>query len=88
MLDGVSRQLRVTISHVDFAKDPPVVGVLHSVLETIDELISHYTAKGDRGGAPTSIVRSSSDGPDSDAHYVSADTTAQPAPDTGGGEQR
>lgn len=83
MLDGVSRQLRITIAHSDFQQEPEPVGVLYSVLKTIDSLIAHYTPKGDRGGAPTSIVRDSSERPDADAHFVSSDTAAQPSPDNG-----
>jgi hypothetical protein len=83
MLDGVCRQLKLTIRMPDFAKTPKTVAVLYSVLETLTELISHYTSKGDGGGAPTSVAPESEDrGGESDAHFVSADADAIPPPES------
>lgn len=83
LLDAVCRQLKLTIRHPDFAKTPKTVAVLYSVLETLTELISHYTKGGDAGGAPTSVAPESSDrGGDADAHFVSADADAEPPPES------
>jgi len=78
------RQLKLAIKMPTFAKTPKTVAVLYSMVETGTQLISHYTAKGDSAGAPTSVAEpdGGSEG-SSDAHYTSADTDAQPAPDSG-----
>lgn len=83
LLDGVTRQLKLTIRMPDFNKTPKVVAVLYSVLETLTELISHYTSKGDGGGAPTSVAKPGMDGDESDAHFTSADADALPPPEVG-----
>ena len=81
LLDGVARQLKFAIRHPDFVKIPKTVAVLYSVLKTLTELISHYTAKGDAGGAPTGKAGSPADREDvQDAHFVSADADATPEP--------
>ena len=83
-MDASMRQLKLAIKMPTFAKSPKVVAVLYSMVETGTQLISHYTAKGDTAGAPTSVAEPDGDSEgSSDAHYTSADTDAQPAPDSG-----
>lgn len=82
MVDGASRQLRIALSDQTFQKMPETVAVLHKVLSTIDNLVAHYTSKGDKGGAPTSAV-STPTGEEEDAHYVSSDVNMMPPPEKG-----
>ena len=77
------RQLKLAIKMPTFAKTPKTVAVLYSMVETGTQLISHYTSKGDAAGAPTSVAEPDGSEESSDAHYTSADTDAQPAPDSG-----
>jgi hypothetical protein len=84
MLDGIARSYKLAIKMPTFAKSPKVVAVLYSHLESLNQLLSHYASKGgDSGGTPTSVMPEGDDGGNSDAHYTSADTDAQPAPDSG-----
>jgi hypothetical protein len=84
LVDAAMRQLKLAIKMPTFAKTPKTVAVLYSMVETGTQLISHYTTKGDAAGAPTSVAEpdGGSDDNSSDAHYTSADTDAQPAPDS------
>ena len=84
MLDGVCRQLKLTIKMPEFQKTPRVAAVLYSVLTTLTKLVSHYTSKGDGGGAPTSVAPEAgeSGGDSGDAHFVSADADAIPPPES------
>jgi hypothetical protein len=83
MLDGVCRQLKLTLRHPDFATKPKTVAVLSSLLETATELVSHMSGQGDAGGAPTSVINDSSEKDGDDAHFTSADAdTTPPMEDT------
>ena len=84
LLDAAMRQVKLAIKHPTFAKTPKTVAVLYSMLETGNKLISHYTSRGDAGGAPTSTAEPEPGSEEnSDAHYTSADTDAQPSPESG-----
>src|SRR6516165_3062142 len=51
MVDGVIRQVKLAIRAPGMQKIAKAVAVLSSVLETLNKLFSHYTQKGDGGGA-------------------------------------
>jgi hypothetical protein len=81
MLDAISRQLKLAITMPGFGSTPKVVAALYSILASLTKLISHYTAKGDAGGAPTSVAQDMPEPEDgSDAHFVSADADTIPPP--------
>jgi hypothetical protein len=84
LVDASCRQLKLAIKHPTFAKTPKTAAVLYSLVETMTQLLSHYTTKGDGGGAPTSTNEpGESSGGDTDAHFTSADADVQPPPDSG-----
>jgi hypothetical protein len=72
--------MKVALRSADFQKTPAVVAVIQSQLNTLSELLSHYTS-GTAGatpkGAPPRVSGSSDDGNSS-----SADADAQPTPVT------
>jgi hypothetical protein len=77
------RQLKLAMKMPTFAKTPKTVAVLYSMVETGTQLLSHYTSRGDAAGAPTSVAEPDGGSDEnSDAHYTSADTDAQPPPES------
>jgi hypothetical protein len=83
LVDAACRQLKLAIKHPTFAKTPKTVAVLYDCVETMTKLLSHYTQKGDSGGAPTSTAEPSQSGDNMDAHFTASDVAAEPAPDSG-----
>ena len=82
MIDAITRQLKLAIRMPGFSKTPKVVAALYSVLASLTKLISHYTAQGDAGGAPTSVAQEPPESESgSDAHFVSADADTIPPPE-------
>lgn len=85
LVDAACRQLKLALKHPSFAKTPKVAAVLYSLVETMTQLLSHYTARGDAGSAPTGTASADEGmgGDDSgDAHFTSADADVQPPPES------
>jgi hypothetical protein len=82
MVDGVIRQVKLAIRAPGMQKIAKAVAVLSSVLETLNKLFSHYTQKGDGGGAPTSIVTDTERGGEPD-EYLSTDVGDAPTGNDG-----
>lgn len=84
LVDVACRNLKLALKTPTFAKMPKTAAVIYSAVATLTKLLSHYTAKGDSGGAPTSpMMTDESDSGGSDAHFVSAGAEAEPPPDSG-----
>ena len=77
-VDLAARALKTALRSADFQKTPAVVAVLQSLLNTINELISHYTS-GTSGAKPSSTASPRFEGRTSEGDSSSADADAQPS---------
>jgi hypothetical protein len=82
-VDLAARALKTALRSTDFQKTPAVVAVLQSVLNTVTELVSHYTS-GTSGAKPSSTASMRPEGRTSEGDSSSADADAQPSAEPAG----
>jgi len=80
-LDIATRAMKVALRSVDFQKTPAVVAVIQSQLNTLSELLSHYTS-GTAGAVPKGVPSRGAVSGGDDSNSSSADADAQPTPVT------
>lgn len=82
-IDLACRAVQTALRSKDFLKTPAVVAVLQSNLNTMQELLSHYTSGTSGSQAPKRASSGSEDTTSDSGSPPSSDADAQPGADSG-----
>jgi hypothetical protein len=86
-IDVAVRAVRIALRSVDFQKTPAVVAVFQSVLNTMTEMLSHYTSGTSGATASSDTAPRTSEGSSLGEGTESADADAQPSASAGSSDE-